>query len=64
MLAAAAMDGLERLFSDTNPLSAGLRAAGLRAVGKLPFIKRRLALRALGLIGDIPSFLATDRADG
>ena len=27
------------------------------AVGKAPFIKRRLAQRALGLIGDIPAFL-------
>jgi hypothetical protein len=41
-------------------VSAGLRAAGLHAVGKLPFVKRRLAQRALGLIGDVPGFLKTD----
>ena len=57
LLAAAALDGLERLFSATDPLSAGLRAAGLSAVGKAPFIKRSLALRALGLTGDVPAFL-------
>jgi 2-octaprenylphenol hydroxylase len=57
LLAAAALDGLERLFSNENPLSAGLRAAGLSTVGKLPFVKRRLAQRALGLTGDIPAFL-------
>ena len=60
MLAAGAFDGLERLFSTANPLGAGLRAAGLSAVGKVPFLKRRLAQRALGLTGDLPSFLKAD----
>ncbi|HXA37056.1 MAG TPA: FAD-dependent monooxygenase [Steroidobacteraceae bacterium] len=62
LLAAGALDGLERLFSTTNPLGAGLRTAGLSAVGRAPYIKRRLAQRALGLIGDIPQFLRGDRA--
>ena len=57
LLAAAALDGLERLFSTTNPLSAGLRSAGLSAVGRMPFMKRGLARRALGLAGDVPDFL-------
>ena len=61
MLAAGAFDGLERLFSTANPLGAGLRAAGLSAVGKVPFVKRRLALRALGMAGDVPEFLKADR---
>jgi hypothetical protein len=30
---------------------------GLGAVERLPLIKRRLALRALGLEGDVPSLL-------
>jgi 2-octaprenylphenol hydroxylase len=60
LLAAGALDGLERLFSYADPLSAGLRSAGLSAVDKLPFIKRGLALRALGLTGDLPPFLKTD----
>jgi 2-octaprenylphenol hydroxylase len=62
LLAAGALDGLERLFSNADPVSAALRSAGLRAVGTLPFVKRRLALRALGLIGDVPQFLKADRA--
>ncbi len=62
LLAAGALDGLERLFSATDPLSAGLRAAGLSAVGKAPFVKRRLAQRALGLIGDVPAFLKATSA--
>jgi 2-polyprenyl-6-methoxyphenol hydroxylase-like FAD-dependent oxidoreductase len=57
LLAAGALDGLERLFSAADPLSAGLRAAGLSAVGKVPFVKRRLAQQALGLSGDLPEFL-------
>jgi 2-polyprenylphenol 6-hydroxylase len=57
LLAAAALDGMERLFSRTDALSAGLRAASLSAVGKMPFVKRRFAQRALGLIGDVPDFL-------
>jgi 2-polyprenylphenol 6-hydroxylase len=60
LVAAGALDGLERLFSAADPLSAGLRAAGLSAVGKAPFIKRRLAQRALGLTGDVPAFLKTN----
>jgi hypothetical protein len=37
-----------------------LRAAGLSAVGKLAFVKRQFAQRALGLIGDVPGFLRVD----
>jgi 2-octaprenyl-6-methoxyphenol hydroxylase len=57
LLAAAALDGLERLFSNADPLSTGLRTAGLSAVAKMPFLKRRFAQRALGLTGDVPDFL-------
>jgi hypothetical protein len=28
-------------------------------VGKMPFMKRRFAQRALGLAGDVPDFLKT-----
>ena len=62
LLAAAAMDGLERLFSSSNPAVARLRAGGLDAVGRLPFLKRQFAQRALGLIGDVPAFLKIERA--
>jgi 2-octaprenylphenol hydroxylase len=60
LLAAAALDGLERLFAAANPVGRGLRIAGLRAVDRMPFVKRRLAQRALGLIGDVPQFLKAD----
>jgi 2-octaprenylphenol hydroxylase len=60
LLAAAALDGMERLFASEDPASTGFRAAGLNAVDKLPLIKSRLAQRALGLIGDVPAFLKTD----
>jgi len=59
LLAAAALDGLERLFSSTDAFSTGMRAAGLSTVGKMPFMKRGLARRALGLSGDLPDFLKT-----
>jgi 2-octaprenylphenol hydroxylase len=60
LLAAAALDGLERLFSNADPLSTALRSAGLSATDRLPFVKRSLAQRALGLTGDLPSFLRAD----
>jgi 2-polyprenylphenol 6-hydroxylase len=59
LLAATGFDALERLFSGSNPAVARLRRAGLQAVGHLAPIRRRLALRALGLIGDVPAFLRT-----
>jgi 2-octaprenylphenol hydroxylase len=61
LLSATALDGLERLFAGADALSSGLRAAGLTAVNKSPFLKRELARRALGLSGDIPAFLKVDR---
>jgi 2-octaprenylphenol hydroxylase len=60
MLSAAALDGLERLFSSDDPLLSRLRAAGLTAVGRASFIKRRLMGRAMGVSGDIPEFLRKD----
>jgi len=57
LLAATAMDGLERLFASNHSLVAQLRSAGLNAVGKMPFVKRQLVERAMGLRGDVPEFL-------
>jgi len=57
LIAAAALDGLERLFSRSDSLSSGLRSAGLGAVARMPALKRRFAQRALGLAGDVPEFL-------
>ena len=59
LLAAAALDGMQRLFSGSGAFSTGLRAASLGAVGKMPFVKRRFAQRALGLAGDVPEMLKT-----
>jgi 2-octaprenylphenol hydroxylase len=57
VLAATVFDGLERLFSNDSTVLARLRIAGLGAVGRVPFLKRELATRALGLSGDVPAFL-------
>jgi 2-polyprenylphenol 6-hydroxylase len=56
-IAAAALDGLERLFASSDALSFGLRTAGLNAVARLPLLKRNIAQHALGLAGDVPQFL-------
>jgi 2-octaprenylphenol hydroxylase len=63
LLAATALDALERLFSSSNPLIERLRGTGLGAVGRLPPLKREFALRALGLSGDVPAFLRSASAD-
>jgi 2-octaprenylphenol hydroxylase len=59
MLAAAAMDALERVFASDNPLIEGVRGASLAAVQRITPVKRELAMRAMGLHGDIPAFLRT-----
>jgi 2-polyprenylphenol 6-hydroxylase len=57
LIAAAALDGLQRLFASPSATVGRLRSAGLEGVGKLPYLKRRLVRRALGLAGDVPAFL-------
>lgn len=57
IIAAAALDGLERLFSNSGAWSAGMRTAGLGAVARMPLLKRGFARRALGVAGDLPEFL-------
>jgi 2-octaprenylphenol hydroxylase len=64
VLAATVFDGLERLFSNDSTVLARLRSAGLGAVGRVPFVKRELASRALGLSGDVPAFLRAGPAAG
>ncbi|MDE2347173.1 MAG: FAD-dependent monooxygenase [Gammaproteobacteria bacterium] len=48
MPAAAAFDGLDRLFSNSDPLAGALRRAGLGLVGRSPLLRRWLAAPALG----------------
>jgi 2-polyprenyl-6-methoxyphenol hydroxylase-like FAD-dependent oxidoreductase len=55
LLAAAGLDGLERLFASANPVTGLARKTGLSWVERLPPLKRRLARQALGLAGDIPA---------
>jgi 2-octaprenylphenol hydroxylase len=50
LLAAAAFDGLDRLFSNSNPLLTRLRSAGLDAVSSVGPLRRQFARRALGLV--------------
>jgi 2-octaprenylphenol hydroxylase len=57
VIAAAALDGLERLFSNSDARSVGLRTFGLSAVARMPLLKRGFAQRALGVAGDVPEFL-------
>jgi 2-octaprenylphenol hydroxylase len=57
LLMATALDGLERLFGNDDPLKSRLRILGLNAVSRAPPLKRMFAERALGLSGDIPGFL-------
>jgi 2-octaprenylphenol hydroxylase len=54
LLAAAALDGLERLFSNANPALTRLRSVGLEGIGRLPFVRRQFARRALGIDDDGP----------
>jgi 2-octaprenylphenol hydroxylase len=64
LFAAAGLDALERLFASSDPVVARLRSTGLGAVGQMPMLKRELALRALGVAGDVPAFLKAEEAAG
>jgi 2-octaprenylphenol hydroxylase len=66
LLAAAALDGLERLFAHPSRAVAGLRKTGLGALERSPMLKQRLVRQALGLSGDVPDLVRADlsvRAD-
>ena len=60
LLTAAALDGLERMFASDDPAVSTLRKLGLTAVDRAPLIKRQLAGRAMGLGGDVPTFLSAN----
>jgi 2-octaprenylphenol hydroxylase len=49
LLTATAMDGFDRVFSNTNPWLEALRSRALGAVDNAGFLKREIARRALGL---------------
>jgi 2-octaprenyl-6-methoxyphenol hydroxylase len=54
---AAATDGLNRLFSNDNPLVRAGRDLGMGLVGRLPALRRALIREAAGLTGDLPRLL-------
>ncbi len=56
-MSAAAMDGLNRLFSNDNPALRILREAGLGLTDRLPGLKRMFVAEAAGLTGTAPKLL-------
>jgi 2-octaprenyl-6-methoxyphenol hydroxylase len=55
---AAATDGLNRLFSNDNPLLRLGRDLGLAAVQRIPALRRAFIREAAGLTGTLPKLLA------
>ena len=53
----AAMDGMNRLFSNTNPVLTLLRRAGLLAVNRMGGLKSMFVGEAAGVSGDLPKLL-------
>ena len=58
VISAAAMDGLNRLFSNDNPILRTARDAGLGLTERLPGLKRLFVQEAAGLLGSLPKLLA------
>lgn len=56
-MSAAAMDGLNRLFSNDNPALRVLRETGLGLTDRLPGLKRMFVAEAAGLTGSVPKLL-------
>jgi 2-octaprenyl-6-methoxyphenol hydroxylase len=54
---AAAMDGMNRLFANTNPALTLLRRAGLMAVNRMGGLKSAFAAQAAGQSGGLPRLL-------
>lgn len=50
-------DGVNRVFSNDNPLLRGARDLALAAIGQVPALKRLIAKEASGRLGDLPEFL-------
>ncbi|MFV0360320.1 UbiH/UbiF/VisC/COQ6 family ubiquinone biosynthesis hydroxylase [Tropicimonas sp.] len=54
---ALAMDGVNRLFSNDNPLLRFTRDLGMGLVDGMPGLRRRFVAEAAGLTGDLPNLL-------
>lgn len=57
----AAMDGMNRLFANTNPVLTLLRRAGLIAVNRMGGLKSMFVSEAAGISGDLPKLLRGER---
>jgi 2-octaprenyl-6-methoxyphenol hydroxylase len=57
LMLAAATDGINRLFSNDNPILRAGRDLGLGLVNRLPALRRTLIREAAGLSGDLPRLL-------
>jgi 2-octaprenyl-6-methoxyphenol hydroxylase len=58
---ATAMDGMNRLFANTNPVLTLLRRAGLMAVNRLGGLKSVFVTEAAGISGDLPRLLRGEK---
>ncbi len=58
---ALGMDGVNRLFSNDNPVLRGVRDLGLGIVNAMPGLRRGFIRQAAGLTGDVPKLLAGQR---
>ncbi len=56
----AALDGLNRLFSNASPTVGAIRRAGLTLVNRAEPVKTLFMKRALGLAGDLPRLALVD----
>lgn len=57
----AAMDGMNRLFANTNPVLTLLRRAGLLAVNRMGGLKSVFVSEAAGISGDLPRLLRGEK---
>ena len=57
----AAMDGMNRLFANTNPVLTLLRRAGLMAVNRMGGLKSVFVSEAAGIAGSLPRLLRGER---
>ncbi|MCA3554420.1 FAD-dependent monooxygenase [Aestuariivirga sp.] len=57
----AMMDGMNRLFANTNPVLTLLRRAGLLAVNRMGGMKSMFVSEAAGIAGDLPRLLRGER---
>jgi 2-polyprenyl-6-methoxyphenol hydroxylase-like FAD-dependent oxidoreductase len=55
LLALGLIDGLNRLFSNSNGLLTQARAVGLSMVDRSRLLKRMLMERAMGTVGEVPA---------